>query len=557
MAQRDLSKRAGLFIGAQFLATTIGTLTWMLLARSLSKPDMASYRLLMYTYTFLSGILILGLPSCLTYFYPTVEEKYRTTTVYIVVAGLLVLGGTLSAVTWFGAPTISAIWNKGDMAGFFRKFCLFYTFTMGSAYMKRLLVSTNRYRVLVFWTPFDRAVNLAAFAVPAAMGYNFQAVVTIGVWVTGAKFAVALLYTLAAVSPAKFAWSGELFRRMLFYAVPLGLSVAVGGMSRQVDTFIIGRYELKEFVATYSFAAQHLPFVPVIPMSVMTVLIPVLAKLHKERDYGQFMLVWHEAIRKTAIFILGAFAFLQFFAEPYIVTLYSAKYAGSVPFFQLYQFTLLYRVTLFGYVLQSMGKPRLILHITLGSFTFKALASCFLYWILGPAGPPVSSALTGLLLSFVYLRSIGGNLGVGLGGIWPWRTYLKNVAAAVAAGFVASAVYWVPPGVILKGLAWAPGLGIRAARLIPSEGLSAKFTALFERLGESASLVTFGQLVLGMAVFVPVYVLLLVLLRTLRKKDWELFRRMTYGRFVKERPGKEAVLPADEVFPEDDLREVP
>ncbi|MCD6404751.1 MAG: oligosaccharide flippase family protein [Planctomycetes bacterium] len=531
MAPKSLSRRAGAFITAQFAATIIGAATGMVLSRLFTKQEMGSYQQLMFTYTFLSSILLLGLPSSLTYFYPTCEDKYKPTTVYVVMGGLFVLGGVIGVSTFLAAPLVSRYFKNDALVPLLHRFFLFYAFTLGSAYMRRFLVATNRYRFMMFWLPFDRLANLAAFAVPAFMGYELASIVEVAVWVTGIKFAVALVYTLHVVPPQTFLWSRDLATRIFLYSLPLGLSAAAGQISRQIDRLVIGHYMPTEFFAIYSWGAQRIPFVGVIAASVMTVLIPELARLYKDGNRAQFTFIWHEAIRKTAIIVLGVLGFIEFFATSYIVALYSDKYLESVVYFRMYQVLLIYRVTLFGYVLQALGRPRVILYITLVGVCLKAVVSILFFKMFGPLGPPAATLLTVTCSFFLYLRIIGGSLNLGPKRVWPWSYYIRILISAVTAGLAASAVYLIPQGVIAGAVAWMSRVGAWGAGLIGQGAVSGWLKGFFEGLSGSASLAALGRLVVGACAFVPVYVLLLCLLKTVKPKDWALLKEVTIGRF--------------------------
>ena len=515
MAGGTLSKRAGIFISAQFDANAIGIVTSMVLARLLSKESVGNYLQLMLVYGFFSQLVIMGLPSSLTYFYPTVEDKHKATTVYVVVGGLLISGVLMGMMTYFGAPFIARYFGDERLMPLIRRFCLFYAFTVGNSYMRRFLVSTNRYRFLMFWMPFDRTMNMLSFAVPALLGYDLMVMVTVAVITSGFQFIVAVSFTARVISPLKFVWKSDLVRRILLYSLPIGLSAASGKISRSIDRLVVGYFESTEFFATFSWAARSLPDLSIIAASVMTVLIPELARLHKEENYRQFAAIWHESIRKIAIFVLAIFAFLMFMAGPYIVTLYSEQYTGSVIFFRIYLLGLLMRVTMFGYVMQAIGRPRYILYATLGSLTLKSFLSVGMYKLFamrgyGPMGPPVASLVMASALGVFYLHIIAKKLDLSARQVWPWREYGTILLAAMAAGGVASVTYLIPDAAIASVLAGVSG-----------------------SVGVNPSFVSLARLAMASAAFVPVYGMTLQLTGLIRPKDWQLLKDVTIGRFLR------------------------
>ncbi len=515
MSEGTLSKRAGVFISAQFAANIIGIVTPMILARYLTRQSMGHYQQLWLVYSFLSQLLIMGLPSSLTYFYPTVEERYRATTVYVVVAGLLISGMIMGVGTFFGASYISAYFGHQQLMPLVRRFFLFYAFTISNSYMRRFLVSTNRYRFLMFWMPFDRGMNLLSFAVPAMLGYDLMVMVTVAVITSGIQFALAIGFTMWVISPFDFVWQSDLVKRILFYSLPIGLSAASGRISRSIGELVIGYFETAEFFAVFSWATRSLPGLSVIAASVMTVLIPELARFHKDGDYRQFAAVWHESIRKTSIFILGVFAFLMFMAAPYIVMLYSEQYVDSIIYFRVYLLGILKQVTMFGYVMQAIGRPRYILYATIVSLAFKSIFSVAMYKLFGlwgwaPMGPPVAGLVMSTGMSIFFLGVIARQLHLKPRHVWPWGTYLKTLALAMLAATVASMVLRVSPQTMASPLVW-----------------------LFGGIGANESVISAARLVMAGVIFVPLYGVLLQVSGLIRPKDWRLLRDITIGRFIR------------------------
>jgi hypothetical protein len=102
--------------------------------------------------------------------------------------------------------------------------------------------------------------------------------------------------------------------------------------------------------------------------------------------------------------------------------------------------------------------------------------------------------------------------------LWPWSYHFRILGASVLAGAAACAVYLIPKTSIVAGLA-----------------------AVSQWLAGKPSAVAAVQCAIGGAIFVPTYLVFLHLFKTLKDKDWVLFREMTYGRFV----GKQPAPPSD------------
>jgi len=287
------------------------------------------------------------------------------------------------------------------------------------------------------------------------------------------------------------------------------MSAALAQLSRAIDRGVIGRYEKAEFFAVYSLGALALPFVGEIAESVMTVLIPELARLYKEGDRAQFVKIWQESIRKTSIFVLGTLGFVMFFAAPVMVALYGAQYADSALYFRLYQVALLLRVTLYGHILQAIGQTRQIMYTTVFLLVTKIGTNLTLYKMMGPTGPPVGSLVLAFIVSAYLLYFIARQLGSSMGRIWPWGYYFKILAAGVLAG------------------------GFSAVALLVSDNTLSAYVGRVSKALVRADVFAAMKVVLGLALFLPAYAALLHVFRALKDKDWRLLKSMTYGRFVR------------------------
>jgi O-antigen/teichoic acid export membrane protein len=521
MAQRTLSKRALYYMAAQMGANLVGSVTAMVLARVFSKDEMGDYQQLWMLYTLFSGILIMGLPQSLTYFYAVVEDRQKAASVYFVAGLLFVMGLVLGLATYIAAPYAGTYFKNPNLTALVRNFFLFYAFTMGGSYLRRLSVVTDCYVFLMFWLPFDRVLMLLSFAVPVAiLHYDLAGAVRVAVWIAGVKFLITTAYTIYVIPPQTFSWAKGLARQMLYFSIPLGLTAGVAQISASIDRLVIGRYMDRGFYAVFSLGATPIPFVPEIAESAMTVLIPVLAKLYIDKNNLQFALLWQESVRKTAIFILGTFAFVEFFALPITVALYGDKYAESATYFRICQFGLLFRVTMYGAVLQALGKTRQMLYVMLVVVGFKPFVSVGMFKLFnvlwpgsGPVGPPISSVIISFLSAVYYTVFARRQLGVSYRVIWPWAAYFRILGSAVAAALLAAAVLFIPGNTLVSALKG------------PLAFLAAK-----------PSIVAVMRAALGGAVFVPIYVLLLHFTRALKPKDWELLRDMTYGRLLGQKP---------------------
>jgi O-antigen/teichoic acid export membrane protein len=115
------------------------------------------------------------------------------------------------------------------------------------------------------------------------------------------------------------------------------------------------------------------------------------------------------------------------------------------------------RVTVFGVVLVTAGRPRWILAASLVSLASAVALQVPLTLALGFLGPAIGTVLAFVPMAAIYCWFIGRATGVALRRVFPLGAWLRIVALAIAAAAIAWAV--------TQWLAWppAPTLALDAA----------------------------------------------------------------------------------------------
>jgi len=174
---RTLSDKAGFLILANLIKYSIGFVLPMVLVRLLSHNDYGTYQQLNLVATAATGILTLGLPTSVYYFYHHVAANVRATliaqTTLLVIAGGLVGG----AVVFFGARPLSVYLGNPDMTRLLAISAIAIPFTIASKHCMAFVVSQDRFRLAVLFETVETVLRMVLVLAPLRMGYGLSGVI--------------------------------------------------------------------------------------------------------------------------------------------------------------------------------------------------------------------------------------------------------------------------------------------------------------------------------------------------------------------------------------------
>jgi O-antigen/teichoic acid export membrane protein len=131
------------------------------------------------------------------------------------------------------------------------------------------------------------------------------------------------------------------------------------------------------------------------------------------------------------------------FAEPVVIGLFSAKYAASVWPFRIYLLFSPIRVTVFDYILASLGKTQMILKAQVIAMFANIILGFVLLQTFGWMGAAVSAVLASYLFVGLILNKIRERLEVSWWQVMPWRDLALILLVAIAAALGSFPSLWL------------------------------------------------------------------------------------------------------------------
>lgn len=391
----------------------------MVAARSLSRHDYATVRQTFLAYEFVAPLLMLGLPSALYYFLPR-ESAGKRGVIIDTIALLLIAGSLFSLFILCGGGHILALrFNNPDLARTLPWLVLYPLFMMPGAGLPAVLVCADRTRTLAIYNVASHLLLTLCGIVAVILTRSYEVPVIVRSLVPGLFLPLAMILMLGSFSGP---WRGprwSTMRTMLAYSVPLGLASTLGSITLQLHGIVVAALCTPEEFAVYINGAMEIPLVGVVTGSITTVVFAEMAELCARGDKAAALRLFRRASLRSACILFPVMCFLLVTAQPFILLLYSARYADSVWPFLVYLFVLPVRIVVYGAALMALGLTRVVLVRSIFDLVISSILCVVLVHTIGFMGAAIATIVT------LYLWTIPFNmLTIAQGFDVPWRQIL-------------------------------------------------------------------------------------------------------------------------------------
>jgi len=271
---------------------------------------------------------------------------------------------------------------------------------------------------------------------------------------------------------------------MLRYGVPLSIGSIVNGMLLQFYTFTLAIFATNAVIGNYSIATTFVILIAFFATPISTMLLPAFSKLNVEKDKDTLRSVFGFSVKYGSLLVIPVATLVMALSRPAVFTLFGDKYE----FTPLYLLLLssVYLLAAFGSLsinnlLTGQGKTRLVMKLGL---------------LTAAIGFPLSYVLISQfqVIGLILTTLIAGIPSLIISRAWIWKNFNLSVS-------------WVFSGKILF-----------------SSVVPAFLTYLVVSYVNFANWVL---LLIGVCVFLPIFLMLVLLTKTIERSDIDNLRNMT------------------------------
>ena len=448
-----------------------------ILARTFSVEDIGSYKAFFLVYFTMYGLAQLGMAESLYYFVPRAAGGVGR---YVCNAALTLLATGLAclALLWGFRQPIAGHFSDPALVNLMVLLGLYLTLTLVTTVLEITMISRKQHMSAAITYALSDVGRTAFFIVPALIFVSVRAVLIGAVTYAAVRLAVMLVVVWRQYG-RDFRPDLALWRTQLAYALPFALAVGVEVILISYHQYVIGgRFDINVF-AIYAVGCTAIPLVDLIMTSTTSVMMVKMAEDSSDRHAA--LGLFHETVSRLTFLMMPLSLALVALASPFIITLYTAKFAASVPIFMVWTLTIIPAVFAVDAMLRVYAQTRFLLITNVVRLAFVV---ALIAWFLGGFGP-VGAVLVTLVAAFVGkglgVMRIARLLQVPVREVLPWaaltRITARAGAAAVPAWLVATLLDSMPPVALVAGgavyavtylvLCYAPGIAEPAAIRLP------------------------------------------------------------------------------------------
>jgi len=442
--------------------------TPLVLTRVLNQSAFGTYKQLFLVYSTLAGIAQFGMAESLLYFLPFAPRRggryVLNALVILASAGLACLGGLALA-----GPRVGRWLGNGALPGLLGLLGVYLFLMLPSLVLEIVTTARKRYLGAAVAYGLSDLLRAIALVVPILVSRRLEWLLMGVVAFAVVRLSATLVYLLKEFGAELRPDRGAL-REQLAYALPFQLGVVLAILVGNLHLYVVAASVDAATFAIYTIGCLQIPLVDLLFTPAGNVMMVRMREAISAHRPQVVLTTWHDTTRKLALVFLPLVGLLLVTGRELILSLFTARYAASVPIFMVWSAHIVFAVLQTDGVLRVYAKTRAIallyaVHLLLLAALIRLLMSAF--GLIGAVLATVLAAGLGKSLALLYARRL---MGVPLAQMLPWRN-LKEVLGIVAVSALVALVVkthlTVPPLPLLvmtSGAYAATYLGIMVAR---------------------------------------------------------------------------------------------
>ena len=372
---QSLTLQATWILFAKIIAYALGVVVPLLLARRLDQNEFGLYKQVFLILATVNALLSFSFGMSAYYFFPRETDQRRRGAAMLNILLFNAAVGTLAAIALYFQPQIlSTIFRDEQMTAFAPAIALVLAFWIFSSLLETVVVANQEARLAMIFIVLANLSKAVFFIAAAAIFGTVNSLIWAALAQAFLQSLVLLLYAKSRFPGFWRDWNFGLFREQFLYTLPFGLMGWLYTLQTDLHNyFVSNRYSAAEF-AVYAVACFELPLIAMLAESASAVLIPLMSRLQSENDRREIIETFSRVMRKLALVYFPVYAFLFVTAEAFITTLFTDKFAPSVPIFRL-------NLTLLPFLVITL-EPIVRAYKDLGYFILRARVILFIFMIL-------------------------------------------------------------------------------------------------------------------------------------------------------------------------------
>lgn len=366
----SISKQV-LFISSGKLITVLASFILPLfLTRYLTKSDYGIYNQFSMVVSFCTMFFSFGMASNIYYFATRINKNQYSS--LILNTHLLLFFGSLISFIFITFPSfLSSILGETNIFKYKTYLYLTVLVAIPITILQPLFITRKDLNASLFFPPSEPILKVILL-ISASILFDGLEPLIITVFILYLfQYIFTIIYSgkLVLTSKKNTHFSLSLLKEQVKYSLPLGLASSIKVLMQSFDKLIIIGFVSASQYATYAVAFFGIPGIVQVYGSFSQVYVVEMTKEFENYNTEKVILLYRELISKTISFTIPIVFVVCLYSEKIITFLFTDKYLDSVPYFQIYIFTLVFQVLGNGLIIRASGKTKASLY----SYLFTAI----------------------------------------------------------------------------------------------------------------------------------------------------------------------------------------
>ena len=292
----SLSKKTFIILFGKVINRISALFAIIYLSYHLPKADYGSYRQMWLLFNMLVPILSLGIPVSVNYFFPLLKEKEQKSFIFQTYFSLAILGFLFSLLFFLGSSGFGILFKNNQIVELIRYFSIIPFLVLPTLFYQNLFVCLNNPILATKVSLICSSGYLLSIIIPLEYGGSITDMIY---WLTLFYFfqflSISVLY-YKTFKKYNFYFNLDILKKQFKYAIPVGLTSAIGVIAINIDSLFISSYFNPSKLAEYANGAMELPFIGIITGSVMAVFMPEFVKRYNDKKSEEVISLWHYSI---------------------------------------------------------------------------------------------------------------------------------------------------------------------------------------------------------------------------------------------------------------------
>jgi O-antigen/teichoic acid export membrane protein len=437
----SLKSQSAWLLMAKFVGYFFAFLLPLLVVRFLTQEEVGTYRLVFQIIVNAVGILPLGF-SLSAYYFLARSPENRARTILNILIFNFVMGGLAFLVLFFYPEILGRLLKSDELTRLAPLAGLVIWLWILGMFLELVAVANREPKIATAFIILAQATKTLLMTAAVVAFQTVDAILYAALVQSALQILVLLFYLSSRFPRFWTSFDPGFFKKQMVYALPFGFAGVLWILQTDIHNYFVA-YRFGEVgFAIYAYGCFEFPLITMIYEAIASVLIPKMSEFQSQGRTQDIIDTNISAMNKIALAYLPIFFFLMIVADTFIVTLFTEKYAASIPVFRVNLLLLPVYIVMLDPIARSyeeVGRFLLKFRIFLLAAIIAALWFGIQYFDLtGMISIVVVSIVFERIVTFIKIKNL---LGLGSGQLYLLRNISKTAVAAFLAGIVLLAFY--------------------------------------------------------------------------------------------------------------------